>query len=67
MEKIKLSGIEIVIYEPTLKEDTFNNNKIIKSLEEFKNVSDVILVNRYDEALKDVKDKIYTRDVFFRD
>ena len=67
MEKIKSNGIEIVIYEPTLKENTFKNNKIIKNLEDFKNVSDIILVNRYDEALKDVKDKIYTRDLFLRD
>ena len=63
----KSNGIEIVIYEPTLKENTFKNNKIIKNLEDFKNVSDIILVNRYDEALKDVKDKIYTRDLFLRD
>ena len=67
MEKIKSNGIEIVIYEPTLKENTFKNNKIIKNLEDFKNTSDIILVNRYDEALKDVKDKIYTRDLFLRD
>ena len=67
MEKIKSNGIEIVIYEPTLKENTFKNNKIIKNLEDFKNVSDIILVNRYDESLKDVKDKIYTRDLFLRD
>ncbi len=67
MEKIKSNGIEIVIYEPTLKENTFKNNKIIKNLEDFKNVSDIILVNRYDGSLKDVKDKIYTRDLFLRD
>lgn len=67
MEKIKSNGIEIVIYEPTLKENTFKNNKIIKNLKDFKNVSDIILVNRYDESLKDVKDKIYTRDLFLRD
>ena len=67
MEKIKSNGIEIVIYEPTLKENTFKNNKIIKNLEDFKNISDIILVNRFDEALKDVKDKIYTRDLFLRD
>ena len=67
MEKIKSNGIEIVIYEPTLKETTFKNNKIIKNLEDFKNISDIILINRYDESLKDVKDKIYTRDLFLRD
>ncbi len=67
MEKIKSNGIEIVIYEPTLQEDNFKNNKVIKNIEEFKNISDIILVNRYDESLKDVKDKIYTRDLFLRD
>ena len=67
MEKIKSNGIEIVIYEPTLQEDTFKNNKVIKNIDEFKNISDIILVNRYDESLKDVKDKIYTRDLFLRD
>ena len=67
MEKIKSNGIEIVIYEPTLKENTFKNNKIIKNLEDFKNISDIILINRFDESLKDVKDKIYTRDLFLRD
>ena len=67
MKKIKSNGIEIVIYEPTLQEDTFKNNKVIKNIDEFKNISDIILVNRYDESLKDVKDKIYTRDLFLRD
>lgn len=67
MEKIKSNGIEIVIYEPTLQEDNFKNNKVIKNIEEFKNISDIILANRYDESLKDVKDKIYTRDLFLRD
>lgn len=67
MEKIKSNGIKIVIYEPTLQEDNFKNNKVIKNIEEFKNISDIILVNRYDESLKDVKDKIYTRDLFLRD
>ena len=61
------SGIEVVVYEPTLKEDNFFNSRVIKDLDEFKNISDVILVNRNDNILDDVKDKIYTRDLFSRD
>ena len=67
MEIIKSNGIEIIIYESTLEKEYFNNNKIIKNIEEFKTISDIILVNRYDDVLKDVKDKIYTRDIFLRD
>ena len=66
MEIIKSNGIEIIIYESTLEKEYFNNNKIIKNIEEFKTISDIILVNRYDDVLKDVKDKIYTRDIFKR-
>jgi len=67
MKRIKAKGIEVVVYEPTLKEDNFFNSKVITDIEEFKNISDVILVNRIDETIKDVKDKIYTRDLFSRD
>ena len=67
MEKISESNIEIVIYEPLIKENIFNNYKVIKNLEEFKHISDIILVNRNEDILKDVKDKIYTRDLFSRD
>ena len=67
MKRIKAKGIEIVIYEPTLKEDTFFNSRIIKNFEEFKLKSDIIISNRIDEKLKNIKEKIYTRDLYGRD
>lgn len=67
MKRIKGEGVEVVIYEPTLNEDNFFNSKVIKDLDEFKKISDVIVANRLEAPIEDVVDKVYTRDLYGRD
>lgn len=67
MKRIKSKGIDVVVYEPVLEEDTFFNSKVVKDLDEFKNVCDVIVSNRLSKELFDVEEKVYTRDLFNRD
>lgn len=67
MERVRAKGVEVVIYDPTLKEEQFANLRVIRDFTEFCNLSDVIVANRMDAMLEKVKDKVYTRDIYFRD
>ena len=64
MKRIKAKGIEVIVYEPSLDESLFYGSKVIKSLDEFTSVSDIILANRYSEDLIEVKEKLFSRDIF---
>ena len=64
MALIKEKGVEVQIYEPTIKDDSFEGYRVEHDLDTFKNTSDVIIANRFDEEIADEKEKIYTRDIF---
>ena len=67
MKRIKAKGIEVIVFEPTLKDDEFFHSKVIRDFEEFAQRADVIVANRMDERLKEVKEKVYTRDIYHKD
>lgn len=67
IERLKVEGIEVVVYEPVVEEDVFDSLRVVKDFDEFKQISDVIVANRLSEEIKDVREKVYTRDLFSRD
>lgn len=67
MKRIKAKGIKVVVYEPALEVDTFYHSTVIKTLAEFKQVADIIVANRITDELNDVRNKVYTRDLFGKD
>ena len=67
MKRIKAKGVKVVVYEPALKEREFYSSEVIRDLDEFKKMCNVIVANRFNSEIGDVTDKVYTRDLFFRD
>jgi UDP-glucose 6-dehydrogenase len=67
MKRIKAKGIEVIVYEPALKDELFFNSKVVNDLDEFKRVCDIVIANRIDYNISDIKFKIYSRDIFHID
>lgn len=67
MKRLKAKGVQVVVYEPVLEDDTFYHSPVIRNLESFKNMSDIVIANRLSDDIKDIEDKVFTRDLFIKD